>query len=224
MLPAQLGVGCPTGWDARHPDGWLGRRTPRWWRRGGTVASVTAAVDADDRKRVVLDLVARHDPVDDLERDDIARFLAEVERLDAPFDRHGDPVHVTGSGFVVGRRGIVLLRHLKFDLWVQPGGHVDGDEFPWEAARREVVEETGLDVAYLGDEPELSHVSVHDVPGGHTHLDLRYLFDAGDADPAPPPDESQEVFWFDWPDAIATAEPALHGILRSLQRRFAPVS
>ncbi|CAN5501438.1 hypothetical protein BH24ACT5_BH24ACT5_05950 [soil metagenome] len=178
--------------------------------------------DVDDRKQVVLDLVTQHEPVDDSERRDIATLLAEVRRLDRPFDRHADPEHITGSGFVVGRRGIVLLHHLKFDLWVQPGGHIDGDEFPWEAARREVVEETGLEVNFLDGSPELTHVSVHDVPGGHIHLDLRYLFDAGDADPAPPSDESQEVYWFDWPDAIAIAEPALHGILRALQRRFAP--
>ncbi len=130
------------------------------------------------RRRCVA-AVSELTPVDDVERRDIERFVAEVSRLAEPFDRHADPVHVTGSGFVVGGRGIVLLRHLKIGTWLQPGGHLDPGETPWEAARREVVEETGMDVDFLGGTPELAHVSVHDVPDGHTHLDLRYLFDGG---------------------------------------------
>jgi 8-oxo-dGTP pyrophosphatase MutT (NUDIX family) len=172
-------------------------------------------------RRDVLAAVGRLIPVDATERSDIERFLAEVARLADPFDRRAGPVHVTGSGFVVGDRGIVLLHHLKFAMWVQPGGHLDPGETPWEAAHREVVEETGIDVAFLGGTPQLAHVSVHDVPDGHTHLDLRYLFDGGDADPAPPAGESQDVRWFTWPDAIATAEPSLTGILRHLTARFA---
>lgn len=170
---------------------------------------------------LVLDEVRAHSPVDDAERADIERFVEEVTRLADPFDRHADPVHVTGSGFVVGPRGIVLLHHRKFTMWVQPGGHIDPGETPWEAARREVAEETGLDVSFLDGEPELAHVSVHDVPDGHVHLDLRYLFDGGDADPAPPPDESQDVHWFAWPEAVEVAEPSLTAILRHLEQRFA---
>ena len=51
-----------------------------------------------------------------------------------------------------------------------------------------VREETGLEVAFAGpiDDagvPELAHVDVHEGGRGHTHLDLRYLIDGGDADP-----------------------------------------
>jgi len=172
-------------------------------------------------KEFVLDAVAERDPVDDLERADIDRFVAEVGRLENPFDRDADAVHVTGSGFIVGPRGTVLLRHLKIDKWLQPGGHIDPGETPWDAARREVVEETGMHVRFFDGTPDLVHVSVHDVPGGHTHLDMRYLFDGGDADPAPPLDESQDVHWFDWPSAVLRAEPSLTGILRHLQARLA---
>lgn len=171
-------------------------------------------------KQDLLSAVSGRDPVDGQERLDIERFVTEVARLEDPCARDADPVHVTGSGFVVGPRGVVLLRHLKFDRWVQPGGHIDAGETPWDAARREVVEETGLYVRHAGTSPELVHVSVHDVPDGHTHLDLRYLFDGGDADPAPPIGESQDVHWFDWPDAITTAEPSLHNILTHLRHRL----
>jgi len=169
----------------------------------------------------VVAAVSELTPVDDVERGDVQRFIAEVSRLADPFDRHADPVHVTGSGFVVGDRGIVLLRHLVVGTWLQPGGHLDPGETPWEAARREVIEETGMDVDFLDGTPELVHVSVHDVPNGHTHLDLRYLFDGGTMDPAPPAGESQDVHWFSWPEAMETAEPSLTSILDRLRQRFA---
>jgi hypothetical protein len=41
---------------------------------------------------------------------------------------------------------------------------------------------------------------------------------APDEDPAPPPDESQEVAWFSWENAAEVADDALLGALRSARR------
>jgi 8-oxo-dGTP pyrophosphatase MutT (NUDIX family) len=173
-------------------------------------------------RRQVRRTVAGRTPIDDTERASIADFLARYDTLADPFDQRLDPVHVTGSAIVTGPRGVVLLRHKRLGLWLQPGGHVDPGEAPWEAALREAAEETGLDVRYaaLGPDgvPPLVHVDVHDGGRGHTHLDLRYLVAGGDADPDPPAGESQEVAWFTWPDAIERASDerltALLGHLR----------
>jgi 8-oxo-dGTP pyrophosphatase MutT (NUDIX family) len=159
-------------------------------------------------------------PVDERERASIERILATVPLLGRPFEMDADPVHFTGSALIVGPRGIVLLRHRRLGIWVQPGGHIDDGETPWDAARREAAEETGMAVRFLGDEPELAHVDVHPGGRGHTHLDLRYLCTAGDADPTPPPGESQEVGWFSWDAAVGRAEPAMAGILGALASRF----
>jgi ADP-ribose pyrophosphatase YjhB (NUDIX family) len=44
--------------------------------------------------------------------------------------------------------GHVLLSHRRdLDVWNLPGGGVEQDETPWDAAVREVSEETGLEVA-----------------------------------------------------------------------------
>jgi len=171
-----------------------------------------------DRVRAAL---RRRIPVDDRERVSIDRTLAELDRLAHPFDRDADLVHVTGSGFVVGQRGIVLLLHRRLGIWVQPGGHIDAGETPWDAARREVEEETGLRVRHLDlgadGEPALAHVDVHAGGRGHTHLDLRYRFEApGDPDPDPPVDESQDVGWYSWTAAVDLAEPAMTAILEEL--------
>ncbi len=168
----------------------------------------------------VLAEVAARDPIDERERDSIAQVLAIVPGLARPFDVHAGPVHVTGSAFIVGPRGIVLLRHRRLGIWVQPGGHIDPGEAPWEGARREATEETGMPVRLLDGQPELAHVDVHPGGRGHTHLDLRYLFRADDADPAPPAGESQEVGWYPWVDAPRIAEAGMAEILHVLAARF----
>ena len=169
----------------------------------------------------------RHDvssrtPVDERESVSIERFVAAFDVLDDPLSQESDPTHVTGSGIVVGPRGVLLLKHKRLGIWLQPGGHVDPGETPWEAARRESVEETGIDVVFAepfdtDGVPPLTHVDVHAGGRGHTHLDLRYLFRAGDVDPSPPADESQEIGWFDWETAIDLADPGLAGALRHLR-------
>jgi len=154
-------------------------------------------------------------PVDAREARSIDTFLKELARLEHPFDEHADPVHVTGSALITSVRGVILLKHKRLGIWVQPGGHIDEGETPAEAAVREAVEETGLPVTLL--EHHAVQVDVHPGPRGHTHLDLRFLCTAPSDDPRPPVDESQDVFWFSWPEAIAMADEGISGLLTALQ-------
>jgi 8-oxo-dGTP pyrophosphatase MutT (NUDIX family) len=162
--------------------------------------------------------VAEHEPIDDVEGDMIADFLTQFDALPNPFDEAAGPTHVTGSAIVTGRRGVVLVKHKRFRIWLQPGGHIDPGESPADAALREAEEETGLEVRFAGGRPRLVHVDVHPGPRGHTHLDLRFLVEAGDAEPAPGPDESQDVAWFDWDAAIEIAgDDRLRSLLKVLR-------
>ena len=149
-------------------------------------------------------------------------FLQLFDTLDRPFDEAASPVHVTASALVVGPRGVVLHLHKRLGIWLQPGGHIDADESPWDAARRETAEETGLDAQHPDSGPELIHVDVHPGARDHTHLDLRYLLIAPDVEPCPPPGESQSVRWFGWDEALAVADVGLRGPLVALSQRFAP--
>ena len=171
-------------------------------------------------ERLRADVAARR-PLDDREAESIRRFLHGLDTLSDPLSQAADPTHVTGSAIVVGPRGVLLLKHKRLGIWLQPGGHIDEGETPWAAALRETREETGLDAEFAGPLdgdgiPELIHVDVHAGGRGHTHLDTRYLINGGDSDPAPPADESQEIDWFEWGHAIELADPGVRTVLRHL--------
>lgn len=61
--------------------------------------------------------------------------------------------HFCSSVFVINPldKKILLVKHNMFDKWVQPGGHIEDDEAPEEAAIREVYEETGIKISLLGE-------------------------------------------------------------------------
>jgi 8-oxo-dGTP pyrophosphatase MutT (NUDIX family) len=119
-----------------------------------------------------------------------ARMLALLDTAEDPFSRdHYGPGHFTASSFVLApdQRSLLLIFHSKLQRWLQPGGHVDpSDEALIAAARREVLEETGI--SELDEmEPGLFDLDIHTIPARgvapkHEHFDLRYAFRAkGDA-------------------------------------------
>ncbi len=146
------------------------------------------------------------EPVDAQEKSSIAEMLVELDRLHLPAAEDGDRVHVTGSAFIVGPRGIVMHFHKRAKQWFQPGGHVGTGETPWAGALREGFEETGIPAHHPSAGPLLLHVDVHEAPKGHRHLDLRYLLLGDDVDPAPPEGESQQVRWCTIDEARALSE------------------
>ena len=161
-----------------------------------------------------------HVPGDSLE----VRSLNRIERLLAwlsdPFDEHADPMHVTGSAIVRDHDGRVLLhRHKRLGVWLQPGGHLEAGEQPWDAAVRETREETGIEADHPASGPCLVHVDVHEGPRGHVHLDLLYLLHAdGRAPLAPAPGEAPAVDWFSAP-LDSRLDASLRAAIAAARRR-----
>jgi 8-oxo-dGTP pyrophosphatase MutT (NUDIX family) len=171
--------------------------------------SVTAAA-------VLADLAA-HRPGDEAERRSLARARALIRWLPRPLDQAADPTHVTGSAIVLDACGRVLLhRHKRLGIWLQPGGHLDPGEHPAQAARRETLEETGVAAEHPDAGPHLLHVDVHEGPRGHVHLDLRYLLHGdGDAPLRPAPGESPDVAWVERDEVPRLADASLAAAVRA---------
>ena len=83
----------------------------------------------------------------------------------------------------------VLLRfHDKHKMWLVPGGHIELNELPHEAAVREVEEEVGLKVELYTGHQSFQHkteryeelftpnfMNIHNVGPDHRHLSLVYF-------------------------------------------------
>jgi len=99
--------------------------------------------------------------------------------------------HFTATTYVVNDGATALHEHEGLGIRLPPGGHVDRDELPHEAALREVREETGLDADLVATEssvtgpntrgiPEPAHLMLHDInvhgdgSVGHQHVDHLY--------------------------------------------------
>jgi len=93
--------------------------------------------------------------------------------------------HFTVAVFVVREGKVLLHRHRKLEMWLPPGGHIEKDELPDEAAVREVWEETGVAVELVGErredvtDPVQLHrpagVQLENIGPGHQHIDLIYF-------------------------------------------------
>lgn len=176
----------------------------------------------DHRARELLVVLADHQPVDTRERRSLSRTRALLSWLPAPFDQTADPTHATASAIVLDDDDrVVLHRHKRLGRWLQPGGHVDGDETPAEAAIRETLEETGLVARHPGGEPRLVHVDVHQGPRSHVHLDLRYvLITESTGGFSPDAGESREVAWWSLDEVVARSDPGLvAAVMNALRRR-----
>ncbi|MBJ7292225.1 MAG: NUDIX domain-containing protein [Ilumatobacteraceae bacterium] len=165
----------------------------------------------------LLSMLRTHKAIDQRERDSIQHFLDVVPTLLRPCDEDAGPLHVTASAIVVDSfidpTATVLHLHKRLNLWLQPGGHIEIGETPADAALREAHEETGLVVAHPIAGAHFIHVDVHPCPRGHTHFDVRYVVTAPYETPKPGPEESQDVKWFEWEQAVAIADDGLLGAL-----------
>lgn len=120
--------------------------------------------------------------------------------------------HFTATVYVVNDGALALHHHDRLDMWLAPGGHIDRDELPREAARREVREETGLDVDLLEPEtsveveagrelPPAEHVMLFDInvhpdgEVGHQHIDFVYFAEAADRGVSPADGEASAEEW-----------------------------
>lgn len=160
-----------------------------------------------------------------LEEDHLNRLYRFIDSTPECFERAHSPGHVTGSALVTNATldKVLLTLHAKLGLWLQLGGHSDGDPDTARVAYREAQEEGGLTqiefVPFAKDPITLFDVDIHWIPdgkkeAGHFHYDLRFLLRTENENAIQISEESKDLRWFTIPEARKIA-PEL-----SMQRQF----
>lgn len=86
--------------------------------------------------------------------------------------------------YIVKNAKTLLVFHKQLKMWLPPGGHIEDNELPCDAAKREVLEETGFNVELIGKEEPLGTgvkklvhpkiLQLEDIEKGHQHINLIY--------------------------------------------------
>jgi 8-oxo-dGTP pyrophosphatase MutT (NUDIX family) len=131
--------------------------------------------------------------------------------------------HFTATVYVVDDGATALHDHPSLGIRLPPGGHVDRDELPHEAALREAREETGLDPTLLTDHREVASETSRSIPRprhlmladvnryeghvGHQHVDHVYFatVDSRALDPAAGEEPASAWAWYT-PDDLRAAD------------------
>lgn len=132
-----------------------------------------------------------------------ADFTTFVDCYENCFERSLEVGHITASSWIIDplRSKVLLIHHRKLNLWLQPGGHCDGDPNVARVAEKETIEETGL-VEFTLFKDRIFDLDIHVIPPWkevpqHLHYDVRFLVHADSKQPIQLSEESNDLRWFD---------------------------
>ena len=110
------------------------------------------------------------------------------------------------AGYIVSNYKVLLVNHKELDKWLPFGGHIEENETPDDALRREAKEELGIEIEFLqypesrkGNKREYAlpfYVDVHPIEENHLHYCLFYLCKMKSRTISPNLEEINAYGWF----------------------------
>jgi 8-oxo-dGTP pyrophosphatase MutT (NUDIX family) len=96
-----------------------------------------------------------------------------------------EKIDFTVAIFVVESGRVLVIHHRALNHWLPLGGHIDLDEDPEQAALREALEESGLEVELVGERPPTTgpgtraliaprFLDIHRINPTHEHIGMIY--------------------------------------------------
>ena len=134
------------------------------------------------------------------EQTEVQKFRELLEQEPRCFERDCWRGHITGAAWLVNGAGThaLLTHHRKLGMWLQLGGHSDGDPDTIAVALREAREESGLEVRLLSK--AVFDIDVHPIPERkndpeHFHYDVRYVMQVVGSEDFVISAESMDLAW-----------------------------
>ncbi len=161
----------------------------------------------------------KYAPYNEQEASDKAVVLQLLDAHPDIFTRENKTAHFTASSWLVNKTHdkVLMIYHNIYNSWSWTGGHADGDEDLLAVAKKEAMEETGVEniTAVTEDIFSIETVTVdgHEKRGAyvpsHLHLNVTYLLEADEDEVLRvKPDENSGVRWFSLDEALkASTEP-----------------
>jgi len=142
------------------------------------------------------------------EAETVNRMTRFVEQHTDCFQRTLETGHITGSAWIVNAENsrALFTHHRKLNMWLQLGGHADGESAVQNVAMREAREESGLSSLELVS-AEIFDIDIHLIPErksekAHFHYDVRYLLRTQADESVSVSEESHDLAWLS-PEEIA---------------------
>ncbi len=143
-------------------------------------------------------------------------MITFIEKNPDCFERTLQHGHITASSWLLNKdhSKALLLHHSKLNLWLQLGGHCDGDSNVLAVAIKEAQEESGIS-NITPVKTTIFDIDIHRIPANkkekeHFHYDVRFLLQVTSDEAVVQNNESKELRWIGKDvNALPTQSPSV---------------